>query len=189
MSAPRLRTNGSLLASSRPIASEAVRPSFPASASNPATIRCNSSSAPPARCRYCCAYSGACEPTRPAAMAIAMANLRASMRAVPFRGSPLGYGRGGQSSPARRWRLAQASRGRLCKGASAMQRPASPDYRLGSLYSLITAFLLATQEPFSFLAAQRLTTLQFVCLTQIALLISIPLVTLPRGALRDFVRL
>ena len=70
-----------------------------------------------------------------------------------------------------------------------MPRSASPDYRLGSLYSLLTACLLATQEPFSFLAARRLTTLQFVCLTQIALLISIPLVTLPRGAFRDFVAL
>jgi hypothetical protein len=70
-----------------------------------------------------------------------------------------------------------------------MPRSASPDYRLGSLYSLLTACLLATQEPFSFLAARRLTTLQFVCLTQIALLISIPLVTLPKGAFRDFVAL
>ncbi len=70
-----------------------------------------------------------------------------------------------------------------------MSRPMSADYRLGSLYSLLTAFLLATQEPFSFLAAKRLTTIQFVCLTQIALLISIPLVTLPRGAFHDFVAL
>ena len=70
-----------------------------------------------------------------------------------------------------------------------MPRSAPPDYRLGALYSLLTAFLYATQEPFSFLAARRLTTLQFVCLTQIALLISIPIVTLPRGAFRDFVAL
>ena len=56
------------------------------------------------------------------------------------------------------------------------------NYRLGSLYSLTTAFLYATQEPFSFLAARHLTTLQFVCLTQIALLISIPLVTWRRRA-------
>jgi drug/metabolite transporter (DMT)-like permease len=68
-----------------------------------------------------------------------------------------------------------------------MQPSASPDYRLGSLYALLTALLLATQEPFSFLAAKRLTTVQFVCLTQIALLISIPLVTLSRGSRRDFV--
>ena len=63
-------------------------------------------------------------------------------------------------------------------------------YRLGTLYSVVTAVLLATQEPFSFLAAKRLTALQFVCLTQIALMISIPLVTLPRPARRrDFVAL
>jgi hypothetical protein len=70
-----------------------------------------------------------------------------------------------------------------------MPRSTTPDYRLGSLYALLTALLFATQEPFSFLAAKRLTTIQFVCLTQIALLISIPLVTLPRGAFRDFVAL
>lgn len=70
-----------------------------------------------------------------------------------------------------------------------MPRSASPDYRLGSLYSLLTAFLLATQEPFSFLAARRLTTLQFVCLTQIALLVSIPLVTAHPVSRSDFVAL
>jgi drug/metabolite transporter (DMT)-like permease len=63
-------------------------------------------------------------------------------------------------------------------------------YRLGSLYAVVTALLMATQEPFSFLAAKRLTTLQFVFLTQFALMISIPLVTLPRRASRrDFVAL
>jgi hypothetical protein len=70
-----------------------------------------------------------------------------------------------------------------------MPRSMSPNYRLGSFLSLVTAFLLATQEPFSFLAATRLTTLQFVCLTQIALLISIPLVTLRPASRRDFVAL
>src|SRR5208337_2515428 len=64
-----------------------------------------------------------------------------------------------------------------------------PNYRLGSFLSLATAFLLATQEPFSFLAARRLTTMQFVCLTQIALLISIPLVTLRPASRRDFIAL
>ncbi len=63
-------------------------------------------------------------------------------------------------------------------------------YRLGSLYAVVTALLMATQEPFSFLAAKRLTTLQFVFLTQFALMVSIPLVTLPRRASRrDFVAL
>ena len=62
-------------------------------------------------------------------------------------------------------------------------------YKLGTIYSLATAFLFATQEPFSFLAARRLTTLQFVCLTQIALLISIPLVTARPASRRDFIAL
>ena len=71
-----------------------------------------------------------------------------------------------------------------------MPRSAPPNYRLGSLYSVAVAFLLATQEPFSFLAAKRLSTLQFVFLTQIALMISIPLVVLLRRASRrDFVAL
>jgi hypothetical protein len=63
------------------------------------------------------------------------------------------------------------------------------NYRLGSLYSIVTAFLLATQEPFSFLAAKRLNSMQFVCLTQIALLVSIPLLTLRATSRRDFVAL
>ena len=63
------------------------------------------------------------------------------------------------------------------------------NYRLGSLYSVITAFLYATQEPFSFPAARHLSTLQFVCLTQISLLISIPLLTGPPASRRDFIAL
>jgi drug/metabolite transporter (DMT)-like permease len=63
------------------------------------------------------------------------------------------------------------------------------NYRLGSLYSVITAFLYATQEPFSFPAAKHLSTLQFVCLTQISLLISIPLLTGAPASRRDFVAL
>jgi hypothetical protein len=64
-----------------------------------------------------------------------------------------------------------------------------PDYKLGSLYSLLTAFLFSTQEPFSFPAAKHLSTMQFVCLTQIALAISIPLLTLQSTSRRDFVAL
>ena len=44
------------------------------------------------------------------------------------------------------------------------------DYRRGSAYSLATAVLLATQEPFSALAARQFNSAQFVCLTQVALL-------------------
>ncbi len=71
-----------------------------------------------------------------------------------------------------------------------MPSSASPiNYRLGILLSVFTGFLLAIQEPFSFLAARRLSTMQFVCLTQIALLISIPLVTAQATSRRDFVAL
>ncbi len=55
------------------------------------------------------------------------------------------------------------------------QNASSINYRLGSLYSVITAFLYATQEPFSFPAAKHLNTLQFVALTQVSLLVSLPL--------------
>ncbi len=64
-----------------------------------------------------------------------------------------------------------------------------PDYRRGSLYALAAAALYAVQEPFSFLAAKRLSTIQFVCLTQIALFVSIPLLTLNPANRRDFVAL
>ena len=63
------------------------------------------------------------------------------------------------------------------------------DYRLGSLYSLVTAVLVATQEPFSALAARRLSSSYFIFLTQFALLLSVPLLTLPRSSRRDFIRL
>jgi len=65
----------------------------------------------------------------------------------------------------------------------------SVNYRLGSLYSVITACLYATQEPFSFPAAKHLSAMQFVCLTQIALLISIPLLTARPVSRRDFIAL
>jgi len=71
-----------------------------------------------------------------------------------------------------------------------MPRSASSiNYRIGSLYSLITAFLYATQEPFSFPAARHLSTLQFVFLTQVALLVSVPLLMSQASSRRDFVAL
>lgn len=60
------------------------------------------------------------------------------------------------------------------------------NYRIGSMYSVVTAFLLATQEPFSALAAKRLSPMNFVCVTQCALLLSIPLLILPAASRRDF---
>jgi drug/metabolite transporter (DMT)-like permease len=67
--------------------------------------------------------------------------------------------------------------------------PAHADYRLGSVHAVVTAFLLATQEPFSVLAAERLSTPYFVGFTQFALLLSVPLLTLPAGSRRDFIGL
>ena len=61
----------------------------------------------------------------------------------------------------------------------------SINYKRGSLYAVVTALLLSTQEPFSFLAAKQLSVIQFVFLTQIALLISIPLLVARRTSRRD----
>jgi len=63
------------------------------------------------------------------------------------------------------------------------------NYRLGSLFSLLTAVLLAMQEPFSALAARRFSSPTFICLTQFALLLSVPLLTLPASSRRDFIAL
>ena len=63
------------------------------------------------------------------------------------------------------------------------------NYKLGSLYAVVTAFLLSTQEPLSFLAAKRLSVTQFVFLTQVALLISIPLLITRRTSRRDLMAL
>jgi drug/metabolite transporter (DMT)-like permease len=48
---------------------------------------------------------------------------------------------------------------------------------------------LSIQEPFSYLAAKRLTVLQFVFLTQVALLMSIPLLTVRAASRRDLLSL
>lgn len=60
------------------------------------------------------------------------------------------------------------------------------NFHIGSIYSLATAALLATQEPFSALAAKRLPQLSFVCLTQAALLLSVPVLIARGRNRRDF---
>jgi hypothetical protein len=60
------------------------------------------------------------------------------------------------------------------------------NHRLGALYALTTAFLLATQEPFSFLGARQLNGEQFILVTQISLLLSIPLLNFKPQSRRDF---
>ena len=63
----------------------------------------------------------------------------------------------------------------------------APDYHLGMAYALLTAALLALQEPFSALAARKLSALDFLAFTQVSLLLSIPLLLArPRGR-EDFV--
>jgi drug/metabolite transporter (DMT)-like permease len=66
-------------------------------------------------------------------------------------------------------------------------RAAVPDYRAGAAYAVVTAALLALQEPFSALAARKLQSLDFLAFTQIALVVSIPLLLARPGARRDFV--
>ncbi len=66
------------------------------------------------------------------------------------------------------------------------RRKDQPDYGLGILYALATAALLALQEPFSALAARTLSPLDFMALTQLALLLSLPLLLCRAGSRRDF---
>ena len=73
-----------------------------------------------------------------------------------------------------------------------MQPPPSQrriNYKLGSIYAVVTALLLSVQEPFSFLAAKRLSVTQFVFLTQVALLMSIPLLIVRGRSRRDLILL
>src|ERR1700734_2036913 len=60
-------------------------------------------------------------------------------------------------------------------------------YKLGSIYAVVTALLVSVQEPFSFLAAKRLSVTQFVFLTQVALMMSIPLLMVSGKSGRDLV--
>jgi drug/metabolite transporter (DMT)-like permease len=74
-----------------------------------------------------------------------------------------------------------------------MQPPPSQkrriNYKLGSIYAVVTALLLSVQEPFSFLAAKRLSLTQFVFLTQVALAMSIPLLIVRERSRHDLVLL
>jgi drug/metabolite transporter (DMT)-like permease len=110
--------------------------------------------------------------------AIAARERRSLTIAIPF--DRIGYGRAVNGVPAPR-----AVQG----GWIMSQNGSSIDYRLGSLYSVITAFLYATQEPFSFPAARHLNTLQFVALTQVSLLVSLPLLLSRAKSRRDFAAL
>ena len=67
-----------------------------------------------------------------------------------------------------------------------MLAQAAKNYRHGALYAVITALLLSTQEPLSFLAAKRLGFEPFVLVTQVSLLLSIPLLNFKAQSRRDF---
>jgi drug/metabolite transporter (DMT)-like permease len=65
--------------------------------------------------------------------------------------------------------------------------PRSPsDYRLGTSYAIATALLMSFQAPSSALAARTLGSLDFMAFTQVALLLSIPLLILRADSRRDF---
>jgi drug/metabolite transporter (DMT)-like permease len=63
------------------------------------------------------------------------------------------------------------------------------NYRLGALLAGATALLLSVQEPFSFLAAKRLNSEAFVLVTQVSLLVSVPLLIMRPASRRDFARI
>jgi drug/metabolite transporter (DMT)-like permease len=60
------------------------------------------------------------------------------------------------------------------------------NYRVGTLYSLVTIALLAVQHPLSLLAAEKFSVVNFVFATQVILLFSIPLLLRTSKARRDF---
>ena len=60
------------------------------------------------------------------------------------------------------------------------------DYSIGIVCAIATACLLALQEPFSALAARTLSPLDFMALTQLALLLSLPFLLLRAASRRDF---
>jgi len=60
------------------------------------------------------------------------------------------------------------------------------DYGLGTIYAIVTAILIAIQEPFSALAARTLTSMDFLALTQLALLFSLPILLAQEKSRRDF---
>ncbi len=66
------------------------------------------------------------------------------------------------------------------------RRTGETDYSIGLLYAIATAALLALQEPFSALAARTLSSLDFMALTQLALLLSLPFLISRRASRRDF---
>jgi drug/metabolite transporter (DMT)-like permease len=63
------------------------------------------------------------------------------------------------------------------------------DYKVGATYAIVAAALIALQEPFSALAARSLQGWDFIGVTQVGLIASIPLMITGAGARRDFLAL
>jgi drug/metabolite transporter (DMT)-like permease len=83
-------------------------------------------------------------------------------------------------------RVVPHDRNARVRRTEAMTPSSSANLRLGSFYALVTSALLATQEPFSALAAKHLNPLYFVCITQAGLLFAVPLLTARRVSRHDF---
>lgn len=66
-----------------------------------------------------------------------------------------------------------------------MNTPAT-NRRLGGAFALVASVLIAAQPPFASAAAQRFSVVQFLFLTQIGLLVSLPLLLATRDTRRDF---
>jgi len=88
--------------------------------------------------------------------------------------------------PSRKLRVGETLRGGVKPTLQETQLAGGVDYRLGTFYALATAVLLALQEPFSALAARNLSSLDFIAITQFALLFSIPFLIMRGDSRRNF---
>ena len=91
-----------------------------------------------------------------------------------------------KNGPRTAGKRASGVNGRRFDAGAFIVRTTKTNFQLGSIYALVTAALLATQEPFSALAAKRLPPLSFVCLTQAALLLSVPILIARARSRHDF---
>ena len=60
---------------------------------------------------------------------------------------------------------------------------------IGGLYALMTAALLATQAPLSFLGAKQLSVAEFIAVTELVLLLCVPFMIWTRGSREQFLAL
>ena len=77
--------------------------------------------------------------------------------------------------------------GRLWKGEPVQKGQSS--LFIGALYALATAALLATQAPLSFLAAKQLSVAEFICVTELVLLLCVPFMIRTHRSREHFVAL